>query len=572
MPDYEAWNRAIASYFTAGVPMGNAVFLSVDGDALEEIAFEFLDITAGTLDTAADFVTAVRDVCVQPCGMLDLQRFRGQDDGFPSGVGFLAHLVLAANRMQDDNVAHDLNYFLRLREILGIDPEQSRPEGLPAGAEEPLWLAWNRYLALKGFLPTAERGEGPQKFLRYIISQAILRECDKDYLLDVLRTNHVPPNLDCDQIGFWLARCHLNRRHLRDGIHHPDPTRKWEFYSAAHRLYESEEAWNAADVAPRRATGDRARTIEAGLYREESLFGSATHYLFPRQPSRSRAAVLDVSRLPNEAPIRLEVLRPGFFVPPWEQEPFCDAPIESPISRGAGVRCIRFPNRDFWLLTVDPENPQGAWATWKRYVDLGELFMVLCRPGEFDAEMQRFKEAALLDWEEKVVGTNWVEYHGCMVLSYEWGAFIPNAGCRTLADALTPRSLAGVSLLGGLRDPNQNAWIEDCLPCLKVYGFDSQFEVRITSSDDREVFRDEVTQQEELSLPDLSADQYMISVGSHDSIHASRMFRIIGWDQVQAHQSPEPITNASPQSTAGLALRGPLIVNAEAATTEVSHV
>lgn len=564
MPDYEAWNRAIAKYFTAGVPMGSAVFLSVDTDALEEIACEFLDASDPITDPVSDFISAVRDVCVQSWGdTVGLNRLRGEHDGLPNGVGFLALLVLAATRMQDDGVANELNYFLRLREILGLPAEQRRPDGLDAGSEEPIWLAWNRYLANNGFLPTAERGEGPQKYLRYIISQAILRECDKAYLLDVIRAQHVPANLDCDQIGFRLSRMPVTRRHLREGIHHPDPTRKWEFYSAAHRLYESEEAWNADGMAPSRAGGARSRAIEAGLYREDSLLGAATHYLFPRQPSRSRSAEFEVRRSSTAEPTRLVVLRPGFFAPAWEQEPFTDEPIEFPITTGAGARCIRFPNRDFWLLTVDPENPQGAWATWKRYVDLGERFIVLCRQGEFDAEMQRFKEAALLDWEERVACPNWVEYHGCMVLSYEWGAFIPNAECRALADALTPRALAGVSLLGGLRDPNQNAWIEQCLPRMTVYGFDAQFDVRITAADDIEVYRETVDQQSEASLPELPPDQYLIHVSSQGKCHATRMFRIIGWDQVHAHQAPEHIVNHSPQSTAGLQLQGPLIVDDE---------
>ena len=220
----------------------------------------------------------------------------------------------------------------------------------------------------------------------------------------------------------------------------------------------------------------------------------------------------------------------------------------------------------------DPENPQGTWATWKSYLDLGERLLVLCRKGFFDTEMQRFKEAKLLNWATRVECEDWVEYHECMVLSYDWGGFITTPDCRALADALAPRTMTSVSLMGGLRDHNQNAWLEGFPPSMKVYGFDHQFELVVKSARGSEVFHEDVQCQQELPLPcDLAPDTYQIEVKRGDRQAAARIFRIVPWTSIQEHPEPEEVTNSSLVSSAGLSLRGAIIVKDDSNRKEVSH-
>ena len=93
---------------------------------------------------------------------------------------------------------------------------------------------------------------------------------------------------DCDQLGFWLSRQPITRRHLFEGLHHPDPGRVWEFYRAAHRVYEAGD-W-VADTTFRSAEDrSRLRSIECGLYRTEDLLGESQYWLFPKQPDRMRS-------------------------------------------------------------------------------------------------------------------------------------------------------------------------------------------------------------------------------------------------------------------------------------------
>jgi hypothetical protein len=558
MASYEAWNRAIIGYLTAGVPKGSPVFLSLDAEAIEEMAAEFLEESADA-DPLLDFRQAVRRQCVSR-NSLRVDGLTTNIGNFPGGVGFLGLMVLAAYNMQDEEGIDESNYFLRLREVLDLPQEKGRPDGLRAGTEEPLWKAWNKYLAETGFQATAERGAGPQIYLRYVMSQAILRESDKQYLRQRFHENNLPPHFDCDQLGFWLSRQSVNRRHLFEGLHHPDQGRVWEFYRAAHRVYETGD-W-AVGAAPRISTDRfRVRNIECGLYRTEDLLGEPQYWLFPRQPARTRSSQLAVTPLHrgNDQPLR--PFRPGFFAPLWPHDPFVEEALECSVVGDPAVSKLLFPRRDFWLLMRDPEIPHGAWATWKPYLELGEKLLVLCREGPFDAEMNRFKDEKLLDWTDRVALEGYIEYHGCMVLSYDWGGFIGAPECRALADALTPRTMAGISLLGGLRDPNQNAWLEGFPPVLKVYGFERHFELVVTSAHGGIVFREEVPRQQEITLPqDLGPDTYQTEVKWNGKRVAMRMFRVTRWANIQEHPEPDEITNRAPISTAGLSLRGALIV------------
>jgi len=558
MPNYEAWNSAIAAFFTAGAPKGSSIFLSVDQEALEDVAERFLDEQING-DPATDFVQAVRAACLSFLGTLNLTAFKRPIGGAPGGAGFLGLMVFAAYHMQEEEGIDETNYFHRLREVLALPEGRGRPDGLPAGTEEPLWRAWNAWLIAQGFQTTAERGAGPQTYLRYVFSQAILRESDKQHLRQRYFDAHLPLQFDCDQLGFWLSRQPFTRRHLSEGLHHPDAERVWEFYRAAHRVYEAGDWLERAGT--RTVGARRNRNVECGLYRVEDLQGVAQYLAFPKQPGRSRASELAVTHPTSGDEHRLRALRAGFFRPLWLQAPFVDAPLECAVQGDPQLRQMLFPRREFWILTIDPENPYGAWATWKPYLELGERLLVLCRKNAFDDEMARFKKAKLVAWDARVECEGWVEYHGCMVLSYDWGGFITTPECRALADALSPRAVAGLSLSGGLRDPNQNAWLEGYPPLIKVYGFDKQFEVIVQSAHGDEVYREDLPSQQVFELPrDLAPDTYEAEVRLNGRRVAIRVFRVVSWSRIQVNPEPELVTNTSVSATAGLTLHGARII------------
>ena len=571
MACYESWNSAIASYFVAGARKGSHIFLSLDDEAIEDIAVEFINEPVDT-EPVGDFIAAVRSMCLPGSGgELTLRPFDKHLGRFPGGVAFLGSMVLAAYRMQEEAGIDESNYFLRFREVLELPPIPGRPDGMPPGAEESLWIAWNRFLEGSGFLPSAERGSGPQTYLRYGLSQAILRESDKQFLRQRYAEKNLSPQLDIDQLGFWLSRQQINRKHLHEGLRHVDPARAWEFNRAAYRVYE-ESDWLGGNVEGGSVRRRRVRSIESGIYRAETLDGESQYYIFPRQPERSRDAQLYVSRacVTEQEPLRQ--LRAGYFRPLWQQEPFVDEPLHFDISGDPHIQGLVFPSRDFWILTADPETTHGAFATWKPFLELGEKLIILCRAGSFADEMARLRQDRLIDWSNHANHGDWVEYFGCMVLSYDWGGFISDPKCRGLANALTPHSAASVALSGGLRDRNQNAWLVGFPPTLRLYGFEKQFEITVKTTGGIEILEKEVASQQEFSLPDaLAPDAYEIEVRWNGKRIAGRMFRMISWDDIQENPALEEIVNSSPISTAGLRLRGPVIIDDTVDTGEVSH-
>lgn len=555
---YEEWNNAIATYFTVGVPSGSSIFLGLDHDAIEDIAYKFLHNPPD--DPIEDFKGSVREYCIPSfSSRVNLYVFRKQINQIPGGIGFLGLMVYAAYKMHDEEGIDETNYFLRLREALGLLPIPGRPEGMPPGEEEPLWIKWNEYLNNSGFESTAERGTGPQTYLRYVISQTILRESDKEFLNRRFKEVTIPLRMDCDQLGFWLTTQHINRRHLSEGLHHPDPSRVWEFYQAAHRLYETQD-WMSDQISDTLRKCSRSRNIECGLYRIENLFGGVSYYVFPKQPGRQRSSQLTVGGGNEKGQVQLNTMRPGFFKPLWPENPFVNEPIEIEVRGDPLIRSMFFPKRDFWILTTDPENPQGAWATWKPYYELGEKLLILCRKGVFDKEMERLRDSNLLQWSERNEEKLWIEYYNCMILSYDWGGYIASTLCKSLIEALAPRSIAGVSLSGGLRVPIQNAWIEGYPPSFKIYGFEKNFNVSIISAHDTRLFDEEVPSQEVKEMPPtLLPDTYQIFVKWSGKKVATRMFRIISWDDIKSNPEPENIVNSHPASTGGLIMQGPII-------------
>lgn len=568
MADYKRWNKSIIDYVTAGVPKGQAIFLSIDGEAIDDIAHQFLKDELESASAIDDFIRAVKKKCVIAGQGVSFRLLRGEKKGIPNGVGFLALLVYAATLMQEEEDIGDNNYFLRLHEVL-LDNSAGvgRPDGMPPGSETSLWDSWNLFLADSGFLPTAEPGIGPQKYLRYIISQTILRECDKEYLADIMQDGQYPEHMDPHQLGFHLSRETLTRRHVREGILHPDPSRSWEFFAAAHRLYESVEPWKQKTSASRHLSTAQSRSLEAGLYRDIQLDGSVAYHLFPRQPHRSRMDGLSAQL--NGQQYLLNILRPGFYCPLWQIHPFAEDATSIPLENAGALESIRFPKRDFWILTQDPENPVGAWGSWKRHVDIGEHFLLLSKPGVFDEQIDLLKQAKLINWQDRIVKEEWIEYEGCMVLSYDWGAFNPDPECQSLIDALTPRSLANISLSGGLRDPNQNAWIAGTGIQLSISGFEARFDVTVKSPDNAVVLEQEVLREETLELDQhLNEGHYRIEATTQGSLCATRTFRVIEWDQIQVDPNPGSIVNQSPISTAGLSLMGPIVVQSPGAFSE----
>lgn len=561
---YLTWNRLIVEHFLYGRQRGSPVFLSFDDESADLIATELDTGTGSPRDagTPTDrFVSAVRDV-VMHGNMVRLDRLPNDPTSdFPSSVAFLGIMVLAAHRMIDDDQGGEKAYFIRLGELLGTNADRA---GLATGEEERHWLAWNSFLDQQGFLPTAHAGEGPMKFLRYAISQAILRDCDRQRLAELFGQHKVPQGLDHSQLGFWLSQ-HTNRVYLRQGLEHFDPERRSEFLSAAYSVYEARRHSASNTSIPMTIGVHPTRTIEAGLYRECDVRGAPKFYFLPRQPTRFKARPLSLVLSADRSAVQLRELRPGFYRPVGPQQPFVETPLELKIDGDARVTSMLFPQRDFWALTEDPEDPDGCYATWTRQIEVGQRFVLLCRSGLLAEEMQRLRElkdlngSRLVDWVVmRALDNGIIEFVGCMVLSYEIRAYTPTSGCEALVDALLPRSGFSVSLAGGLRDPNQSAWLEGHPPVIRARGFAGQVRVQVdpVGESSWQFAPEDLPNDRDLTLPtEIPPGMYIVSAKS-EGITARRLFRIISWDDMIAPMEPEYLTNSDPLTTASLGTCG----------------
>ncbi|MHC5726944.1 MAG: hypothetical protein ACYTXY_22960, partial [Nostoc sp.] len=175
--------------------------------------------------------------------------------------------------------------------------------------------------------------------------------------------------------------------------------------------------------------------------------------------------------------------RPGWYLP--LEFPLSLSELERgakyPITLQSDLDSLVLPSRDFWILVPDPDDTDtGAYATWGQ-PSLGTKFILLCKK-ELLPDINRLRDERLIEWSGKPQAvfndSNWVELHQCMVISLAWnGVFISN---QELKDALQPSVRLSISFSGGLRVPQQSAWLEGHSPQVTIFGFYPTVTLQIT--------------------------------------------------------------------------------------------
>ncbi len=554
-PEYDTWNTAIIDMVTGDVRRGSPIFLAIDNRALLVTWRHFLGQPA--LDVAsvrASFAARVRQACRSIGGGFDLTLLEGNDrSGRPRCVGFLAAMVLAAHDMGDDEAAGELNYFYRLRRVFN---PQSAEHGLPDWLTDPygqrldeaLWLAWNQWLIANGWEPTAEYGGPNTKYIHFPISQALLRDGDRDRLAHLYRDH-----LDASQ-RLWdreLLTAHLpdlaghaTGKRLKAVLSDRD-TDALRFEAVAEAAFE---VYATMDWTKGEATGDSPHRIEAGLFRTEDRRGNATYALYPRLPRRWRAAArleaIDARTGASEA-LTAETQHVGRFRPlSWPLTDLHERRLRL-LADGVdeGMELV-LPARDFWVLIRDPDDEYSdAQASWGLPA-MGEPFLLLCRP-QHVPQIRTLRELELLSWRDEPLqsdmnGGSWREYHGCQVLRPRWEHVVPCRESRVLVETLRPRmTRVAVSLEGGLSIPGQNVWLEGYPPKMRVRAATSTFFYAIRRrSDGGIVCKDVAGRTHELTdLPSLVPSEYEIEVRASEGVAGRRVLRVAAWNDLEAAQA-----------------------------------
>lgn len=549
MASYEQWGTAIAEHFVAGMSKGASVYLSVDEETILAIGNQFERLQANQVDWIEDFTKAVQSQCIIG-SRVHLERISGyQSDGIPRCVAFLAAMVLAAHRMfreeTDSETIAASAYFIRLCELLGItEGVGQRPDGLPTGIEEKLWQSWNGWLIRNGWLPSAGRGQGTyDKFINYPLSQALLRDADKEFLERLFREKEKTRSLSRvwgqDTVGSWLrSQIKLvNPRYLRELIQESDFKRREAITDAIYDVYSSID-WDE-DIPPSGTSGRPSALgrLNAQLYRvEDFITGKIDYHLYPRQPRKFGAGALEVIQNDGRT-CELREERPGWFMPLWAEDLAGGACYE--VIGNSQIKELILPERNFWILVRDPENEaSGVFAGWG-HPGLGETFLLLCRQ-EYTEQLEIFKQEALLKWNQDFrINDEWIEYRECMIISPSWEGIIPEH--QDLYDALRPVVSATISLQGGLRAPNQSGWLEGFPPAITVFAFDHTVELRLldVSCPDEPIMIDIVNSNEPVNHPTLATldpGDYLLEAYCLEKPSPPRTLQILSWNSLNFRQ------------------------------------
>ncbi|MEG4396739.1 hypothetical protein [Microcoleus sp. BROC3] len=539
MASYREWNQALVSYFTSGVPRGTKLYVSVDDDVLERIGLEFGKDT-GVNNGRDDFLIAVRKKVIID-QQVNLSNLRGCDsDGLPKSIAFLSATVLAAYQMAEEEKISELNYFRRLQKILGLS-DARRPPGMESGsaAEEPLWKEWNLWLRQQGFLPSAVRGRGgPTTYINYPISQSLLRHADKNRLLDIFNEKQWTAQWDAQTL-FTHVRRETPRlcQHLKELL--TDNRQRYE--AVAEAIHEVYEQWQneGKPVTLKQGVRTWSRYLFAGLYRTEDPFlGQIDYYLYPKQLKGRPVESVQVQYRDNVHQLRDE--RAGWYFP--LKDPInmneLDRGARYQISCSTDLDSLILPERNFWILIPDPDNPDsGAYASWGT-PSLGTPFILLYKK-ELLSDIQRLQDEQLLKWQGGAQpvfkNSTWFEIHTCMVVSQAWDAVFIKS--QELKDALQPSVRLSISFSGGLRVPQLGAWLEGHSPQVTIFGFHPTVELQVTRlSDDSQIWE---KLQQSTNIPIVvnfpSVGDYLIKAtcGGESS---ERFVRIVDWSSLSIEE------------------------------------
>lgn len=483
--NYLSWNESLISYFLTGIPQGSKIYLTIDEDLIDFIGKNFLHLDHD-INTLDHFRCSVIDTIIED-EKVNLKNIQGLNpQGKPKCLAFLSLSVLAAFQMSEDDQEEisEKDYFTRLKSLLGLSGE-GRPNGMRFGSqsEEILWLEWNRWLLKQGFQPTAYKGTGPQKFIKYPISQTLLRQVDKHKLQDLFIKKGWKTSLDAETLYtkvyqeiFTLSK-HLQQL-LKD-------RKRTELLAEA--IYDVHQQWLAegcpSTTIKRIINRNWCKNLFAGIYRTEDLFlGEVKYYLYPKQQRGRELDFLQINYQNNKQELRKD--RQGWFLPignPINNE-HLDNGLRLTITSEYELEKLIFPARDFWILVPDPDEPEsGIYASWGT-PELGQQFIIVCKK-DLLSDLELLQNEQLLKWEDDGLfypfgeDYNWIEIFGCQILSQAWEAIFSQN--LELKNALQPRTKLSISLQNGLCIRHQKCWLNGYEPNVIVYGFYPKVNVEV---------------------------------------------------------------------------------------------
>ena len=544
---YWKWNQAIAEYFTGSLPPGSRVYLSLDSESLTLIGEQFFH-DEPEQGWRNDFVSCLRNQLVRGTRVnTDRLELHHRSTGIPNCVALLGSYVLAAYDMADDekNGVDARDFFSRLRVILGIDSDDRRPSGITSQLEEQLWTNWNRWLTRKNLIPTAVPGpKGPRKYINYPISQCLLRQADRDRLTRVFYEEQWNQPLEPESLFNRLQERYASFPRYLANLLMDSGERHDIIVEKIYEVYENHLECLELGImnsASSRRKSSKNRII-SGLYRDEDKFGDSEYFIYPRQ-SILQQNNEELSVVFRDSIIQLEIERAGKFYPLTDQ-PLTSRDLVRNLDlkvRGSNtIETLHLPQRDFWVLVPDPDDPNGGgYSSWHS-PEVGTRFILLINETTIN-DLQALNQNGLINFGDQYrqFGDNqpWLEVIDVEILPREWPEDIILQN-QELANAFKPRTRYSVSLSGGLLAPRQRAWLENYLPYLTVHAENSEIYLEdIIKLPSDSLINEPIALNSHQPYPlseisDLTSGSYLLQVSQGSTIRRT-FFSVISWNELE---------------------------------------
>ena len=443
--NYEAWNRAIASWFFGPERSGRPAYLAVDDEQLAAIAAsigEQCDPASALATAVQSGITRIGDSMFRKFSQSRWAWREKGAQGDPPYLGLLALCVLAASRMASDENSgvHGNDYYVQLNTLLALTKKKDAPPGFEQLSG--LWEDLNQWLdgdcgGQRGRATAAKREQQP--FISWPMSQCLLRAADLHRLPDFFRSARLEPRADIDPeqlyvlFRHWASAGTLTQHGLRTLRNEAREIRA----SLAVLLSRELQAWDGelrdshgrrrAEIllAVRLLAGGRRAELHLVVRRPEGFPGEAD---FAREDGRT---------------VKIETTGPDWYRP--LQIPVDSAVLTKGLRLTADGYSLSYEPRSVIPLRAEPE-PFSAWIS-KSQADPVQDHVVMVSNSVLEETKRFLSRAAESRW--KVVRPpelpkGWSAITGVRIVS------IPDSAPDALRP-LVPRLFTAMQLEGGLK-------------------------------------------------------------------------------------------------------------------------
>lgn len=498
-------------------------------------------------DWYKDYLKAVRQYCLSSKGKIDIKPLKKETQyergNAPLGVAFLALLVLAAHKMGDDGEGEiGVNaFFAHLNSLLDVD---ANGRGKLKGEDE-LWEIWNKWLKKRGYVPTAAAGVGPQKYIGYAISQALLRESDRHRLWKIFHERSYPLDLDEQLLITKLLRHRQYlTRHLQELLDQEGLLWQKANQSIVEACFEVYEDWRESDVKEEEGykSQEARHSLNARIYRAYDIFENVpVYHLIAKRP---RKVEVDELLVQFEGQDYEFSSRQGWF------ENFELSINAEHLAKGLELKIVSHPSlkklilpkRKFWVLTPEPDFPEdGSYADWGQGVEFGVSFILLVHRS-LQGEVEKLQQEENLTYKSciPVFGDNsWFEYRDVRIIS-EFSVPQDDSDARALREALLPRSKMNISFVEGIRAARGATWLVDYPPKIVLLGFDRQMELEVSDEYERTIFSKIVEPAEPIEITWNGEGTYFIKlIGVGRKGTREKSIQLVGWHDLEVSSAEE---------------------------------